>query len=183
MQQLDISAIGTAVLSERLCLEPLQAEHATALFPLFQHPRIYDWISIRQPASVEALAKAWRDLPFKAAGEPDEYGFGWAVRRLEDGAWLGKMDADVRADGIASNVGYWFAPDYWGQGYASEAVAALARHLALHGVYEQRATVTVGNEASLRVLARAGFVQTRVLPDNDTVGGRLVDDVELVRFA
>ncbi|POA97208.1 hypothetical protein C2134_18615 [Chromobacterium sinusclupearum] len=152
MQQLDISAIGTAVLSERLCLEPLQAEHATALFPLFQHPRIYDWISMRRPASIEALAKAWRDLPFKAAGEPDEYGFGWAVRRLEDGAWLGKMDADVRADGIASNVGYWFAPDYWGQGHASEAVSALAHHLVLHGVYEQRATVTVGNEASIRVL-------------------------------
>ncbi|QEL55553.1 GNAT family N-acetyltransferase [Chromobacterium paludis] len=174
--------VAAPIVTPRLRLLPLGAEHADALFPLLRQPRIYDWISMRRPESAEALARRWGELRQEGAGEREEYFFGWAAQRAADGAWLGALDADVRADGVAVNVGYWFGPEYWGQGYASEAVLALAGHLSGQGVHEQRATVTLGNEASMRVLERAGFVRGRVLPDNDTVGGCLVDDIEFVRL-
>jgi RimJ/RimL family protein N-acetyltransferase len=45
------------------------------------------------------------------------------------------------------------------------------------------ATVTVGNVASGRVLQKAGFSFTQILPANDIIRGVAFDDEEYVRLA
>ena len=177
---LDTATLERALATARLRLEPLRPAHADALFEGLQDTRIYEWISGQPPASAEALRARWGRL--QRTGEVLD--LGWAVRRAGDGAWIGKMDAEVCVETHpvhASNVGYLFFPPYWGQGYAIEAVRALADHLARCGVAEQHATVTVGNAASCRVLEHAGFARERVLAGNDTIRGQLVDDIEYVR--
>jgi len=161
----------------RLRLEPVRADHADALYAGLQDPRIYEWISLVPPPSADMLRQRW-PARFR---DGDVIDLAWAVLRVGDGACIGKMDAEVLADGVATNVGYAFFPPFWGRGYASEAVRAVAECLARQGVFEQHATVTSGNEASCRVLERAGFVRERVLPGHDTIRGRLVDDIEYVR--
>lgn len=174
-------AINVAIASARLRLEPLAERHAAPLFDGLRDPAIYEWISLQpSPDLAHLQAHCARVARFPLVGV-DVLDFGWAVQRVADGAWIGKMDAEVTARGVATNVGYLFVPAYWGQGYASEAVAALGEHLRRHGVVEQHATVTVGNEASCRVLERAGFVRERVIAGNDTLRGVLVDDIEYVR--
>ena len=179
--QVDGSALNAPIATARLRIEPLGARHAALLFDGMQDPAIYRWISMRQSPSVAHQAERWARVERDVLAVDGVFELGWAVQRVADGAWIGKMDAEVQADGIATNVGYFFLPAYWGRGHASEAVAALCAHFARQGVIEQRATVTLGNDASCRVLERAGFVRGRVLPGNDTLRGALVDDIEYVR--
>jgi RimJ/RimL family protein N-acetyltransferase len=166
--------------SERLVLEPLQGSHAPALFVLLQEPRLYQWIPVLPPRSCDALRQRWEALSARSMSS-EELSLGWAVRRVSDGRYLGKCDAEVGADSVASNVGYILGLPFWGQGYATELVRALASHLEQHGIIEQRALVTLGNEASERVLSKAGFIRGRVMVDNDTIRGERCDDVEYVR--
>jgi RimJ/RimL family protein N-acetyltransferase len=83
----------------------------------------------------------------------------------------------------ASNLGYYFFPPYWGQGYATEAVRAVTQHLLSQGVHRLVATVTAGNIASERILQKAGFIFTRVLVGNDVIRGEPMDDREYVLAA
>jgi len=174
-------AINVTFSTARLRLEPLDARHAAPLFDGLRDPAVYQWISLQPSPDLAHLQARWARVAHRPLTGVDVLDFGWAVQRIADGAWIGKMDAEVTARGVATNVGYAFAPAYWGRGYGTEAVAALSEHLRRHGVIEQRATVTVGNEASCRVLERAGFARERVLAGNDTLRGVLVDDIEYVR--
>jgi ribosomal-protein-alanine N-acetyltransferase len=173
--------IKVAIATARLRLEPLGGHHAEPLFEGMSDPAIYEWISLPRSPDVAHLRARWARVAQRPLTGVDVLDFGWAVQRVADGAWIGKMDAEVSAAGVATNVGYAFAPAYWGHGYATEALAALSEHLRRHGATEQHATVTLGNDASCRVLERAGFVRERVIPGNDRVRGELVDDIEYVR--
>jgi RimJ/RimL family protein N-acetyltransferase len=171
---------GGLIHSERLVLEPLQGSHAPALFALLEEPRLYRWISVLPPLSCDALRRRWQALGVRSM-RSEGLSLGWAVRRTSDGRYLGKCDAEVDPDDVASNVGYILGLPFWGQGYATELVRALASHLEQHGIIEQRALVTLGNEASERVLSKAGFIRGRVIVDNDTIRGQKHDEVEYLR--
>jgi ribosomal-protein-alanine N-acetyltransferase len=174
-------ALNVSLTTARLSLEPLTAAHADALFAPLQEEALYTWISLLPPPSVEKLRDRWTWLEGRLSPSGEEAWLNWIVRRVDDGACVGKLDASVDDAGVATNVGYLFFPAYWGQGLATEAVIAVAEHLERHGVTEQRATVTVGNGASGRVLEKAGFARTRILPENDVIRGVTHDDIEYVR--
>ena len=173
--------LNVALTTARLRLEPLNAGHAAGMFEAMRDPALYQWISLQPSPDLAHLERRWAWVSERPLVDVETLDLGWAVLRRDDGACIGKMDAEVTAAGIARNVGYMFWPPYWGRGYATEAVTALSDHLRDHGVVRQHATVTLGNEASCRVLEHAGFVRERVLVGNDTLRGELVDDVEYVR--
>ena len=173
--------IAVTLTSARLRIEPLNAGHAAPMFEAMRDPSLYEWISMAPSPDLAHLQRRWQWVADRPLVDVDTLDLGWAVQRESDGAWIGKMDAEVTTQGVARNVGYLFLSAYWGQGYATEAVRVLSDHLRRHGVVCQHATVTLGNEASCRVLEHAGFARERVLPGNDTVRGVLVDDVEYVR--
>lgn len=172
--------LNAPLTSERLELVPMMAAHADALFSSLQDERLYTWTSALRPLNVEQLRARWARLESRWLADRTEALLHWAVRRTADGVYVGKLDVNVR-DGVATNIGYVFFPDYWGNGYAREAVLAVARQLARAGIREIWAAVTVGNDASMRVLEATGFVRVRIIPDNDVIRGVKHDDIEYVR--
>jgi ribosomal-protein-alanine N-acetyltransferase len=174
------SALNAALHTPRLVLEPLLGAHAAALFPILWDPGTQRWIAEPRATSVADLAARWTRNETRTSPDGATAWLGWAVRHAEDGVYIGKLDAEVDAH-LAPNIGYVFSPAYWGRGYAIEAVSAIITHLIAHGVTELHATVTVGNDASCRVLERCGFERRGVLAANDVIRGVAHDDWLYVR--
>ena len=82
---------------------------------------------------------------------------------------------------VCTNLDCFLSTSFWRQGFATEAVQAMVDHLLEHGIKRLVVTVTVGNQTSAQVLKKAGFVFTRILPDNDTLRGVSFDDEDYVR--
>jgi RimJ/RimL family protein N-acetyltransferase len=171
--------LNRTIVSERLSLEPLLALHGQAMFEPLQAAALYTWISATPPATQAALAARWLRNESRLAPDGSSAWLAWAVRWGDE--LVGKLDAEITADNVASNVGYLFFVDHWGKGLASEAVRALSDRLIVDGVREQHATVTVGNHASCRVLEKCGFEPNGLLPANDVIRGVAHDDLAYVR--
>ena len=76
----------------------------------------------------------------------------------------------------SAELGYWLGRAYWGEGIATRAVRALVPHaLRELELYRLQARVFAGNEASMRVLERCGFVREAVLRRLVVKHGRLLD--------
>ncbi len=94
----------------------------------------------------------------------------WTVITKQDGriiGWGGLYD-DPFDPGWGVEVGYFFRPDAWGRGYASELLAACLDHAdrALN-LPEIRAFAHPDNAGSRRVLEKAGFELRRHVPEMD----------------
>jgi RimJ/RimL family protein N-acetyltransferase len=110
----------------------------------------------RDPESTALAAVPARD---RAAF--DEH---WARLLADDTVVLRSIVADGRVVGSAlsflrdgeRHVGYWIGREHWGRGIASRALALLLEEVRDRPLV---ATVAAHNAASLRVLAKSGFVR------------------------
>ena len=79
-----------------------------------------------------------------------------------------------------AEIGYTIHPDFWNQGYASEALKAVLHYgfqtLKLHSV---EANINPGNQASRRLLEKHGFVQEAYFHEDYFFNGQFLDSVIL----
>ncbi len=114
-------------------------------------------------AQLPALAASGRMLPLMvtAAGSDEPIG----------GAMLHHLDAE-RA---VVEIGYWLLPTARGRGLATRTARLLAEHAFALGVLRVEGYVNVGNDASDRVLERAGYTREGVLRSLARPDGTRVD--------
>jgi len=89
-------------------------------------------------------------------GEQRPFGY-YRITRLADGRAIGGLGFKGPPDGGDVEIGYGLVPSARRQGYAAEAVVALLRVPAEHGIVRAIANTTPDNIASQRTLIRAGF--------------------------
>ncbi|KAF4829082.1 putative N-acetyltransferase YoaA [Colletotrichum tropicale] len=88
-------------------------------------------------------------------------GNSFAICRVDDGAYVGNIGV-IRGNDVQYrtwDVGYWVAEDYWGNGYASEALPAFCKFCfeSNPSLLRLEASAYSSNVASRRVLEKSGW--------------------------
>jgi RimJ/RimL family protein N-acetyltransferase len=105
-------------------------------------------------AGIDQFASSWR--AFGETGTPA--GVAFAITDARSGELAGCCGVDDWTGEDVAQFGYWIGPNARGRGYATRAVVLLTRWLFELGAARVFLTIVAGNEGSVAVARRAGFV-------------------------
>jgi RimJ/RimL family protein N-acetyltransferase len=160
--------IGTG----RLVLSPLRVADADELVGVLGDPALHEFIGGR-PDTLEELRRRYAAM-VAGPGRPGEVWRNWVVRRRDDGAAVGTVQATLtrHGEGWRAEVAWVVGVAWQGRGYAVEAARALVGWLEAAGIGEIVAHVHPDHVASVRVAAAAGLVATGEEVDGERVWRR-----------
>ncbi len=175
---LDVSALAEfpALETARLRLREFTPEDAAAVLRIMARPEVTRYFGCLPMTTIEQARERVdgirRDFQARA-------GVRWALTSRDTGEFLGSAGFwRLLPEHARAEVGYELAPEWWGRGVMTEALAAMLEfgfgQLRLHSVEAQ---IHPANAASRRVLEKLGFVQEGYFRENvrDPVEGCFVD--------
>lgn len=136
--------------TERLTLEPLSLKNVNDLFTMFSDARAMRFMPTLTHESVDET-RAWFESEMSRSEE--KY---WAVRLKGKKKVIGYVNflGETRFPGM----GYMIAPDYWNQGYATEACRVVLQYGFEQLAYDRvELWINEANRASRRVAQKLGF--------------------------
>ena len=155
--------------TNRLLLRRATMDDLTAIHAILSDPQGMRYWSSLPHATLDQSVDWLRSMVEADPANSDDF----VVER--DGAVIGKLGCWALPE-----IGFNFVRATWGQGYASEAMAAfIDRRRALGSPEALTADVDPRNAASLRLLARHGFVETGRASGTWQVGDELCDSIYL----
>jgi len=165
--------------TERLLIRPLQPDDVEALHAYQSLPEVCRYIPY-EPRTREQIAERLAD-PERSRSTLEEPGqaMDLAVVRKDTGRMIGDVLLFWHsAEHRSGEVGYAFHPDAAGQGFATEAAAAMLQlgfeALSLHRICGR---IDARNEPSAAVLRRLGMRQEAVLVENEWFKGEWSTEV------
>lgn len=151
--------------TERLTLRTLEADDAPFYLELVNQPSFLKFIGDKGVRTVEAARQAIADGP--QAMQRERGHSLYLVQRRGDGVPLG-MCGLIKRDSLPGvDIGYALMPQYWGQGYAHEAAAAVLAHgRDSVGLDRLMAITSPENQSSIGLLLKLGlrFIEFTHLP-------------------
>jgi RimJ/RimL family protein N-acetyltransferase len=155
---------GAPITTPRLLLRPFRATDADAFLAYQDHPDVRRHL----PGPAMDADAARRHVAAQAAmsGAERDAWHGWVLEHREEGRVVGDVGVWVPAgDPPRGDVGFQLAPTHHRQGLATEAVAALCRHLlGVAGLERLTAGCDAGNTGSQAVLRAVGMVELPAAP-------------------
>lgn len=156
-------ALAPAILdTPRMSGEPIGPEHEAEIAELILDPRVYrtlwPWPTAPTRADVRASLVDKRD-------HWERHGFGlWLLRDRETGVMVGRggLQYTDAIGGFAVEAAWTIVPERWRQGLATElAIASVTIAFEVLDVHELIAITLPDNQASRRVMEKAGFSYDR----------------------
>ena len=160
--------------TERLILRRYQETDIDAIYDIITDKRLSTYIKYPKLSKEEELEciKTWIE---EADTSKDEK---WVIERKEDKVIVGNIDVNtVNKKHNYCNVGYTIRYNYWGNGYATEALEAVSNHLLNNsGYYLVECSCNERNTRSSKVMLKAGFkkdgyIANRRLNEDGTYSG------------
>lgn len=153
---------------DRVTLHPVEEGDLEFLQETLNHPEVRPGIAATDPINLEQ-ERDW----FESFVEDDSVQF-LVCADGERAGTIGLTDVNERSGN--AEVGYFYHPDYWGNGYATDALGEVVDFAfgqrRLHKVY---ARAFAFNDASRRVLEKVGFEQEGLFREQTFADGEYVD--------
>ena len=166
----------TPIRTKRLLLRRFEPDDLAAYYARRADPEVARYQDWELPYPMERAEKV---VSAQAAMDGPENDKWWmaVVCDPDTGEVFGDVGAELSWKGRSAEVGYTFAKEHWGKGYAAEAVQALVRYL-----FEELDVTRVSgmlhpdNAASAMVLERTGFLFEGETKSSFWVGDEVSDD-------
>jgi len=146
------------LLTERLRLRALTPRDASAVLAVVGDPEVTRYHSVPTLTTLAEAQAALERLEQRYAARD---AIRWAIELVEHGEMIGtvgllRFDFEHRH----AEIGYEIARRWWGLGLTPEAAAAVIRYgFSVLGLHRIDAGVLPGNDASVRVLQKLGFIE------------------------
>lgn len=162
--------------TERLILNEITDQHVEELSVILSDPEVakHDYFY-----PTKNLEEVMQFIERYGEERQDNEEITWGIfekstKKLVGTCGLGDfLDQAKRAE-----IGYALAQDHWGKGYATEAIQAVVAYgFEVVGLNRIEASITPGNESSVRVLEKNGFTREGLVRQRDYLKGQLVDSI------
>ena len=164
--------------SERLNYRQVTSADVEDIFKIYSDPEVakYDWY---KPIATKDDALSIINRYGKEFQNKEE--LTWGVERKYDNKIIGYCClGSFNDDSRRSEIGYGFNRDEWNKGYATEAIKVLVKFgFDIMNFNRIEATVTLGNDASVKALKKANFLQEGIVRERSIMKGKFEDDVIL----
>ncbi len=148
--------VFTPISTERLLLRPMRESDAEGLAERRSNPAVAEYQNWPVPFPLEQAEQMVAELQTMDGPQNDEW---WmAAVCLRDGTVIGDLAVHLTWERRSAELGYNFAPEHWGQGYAVESLDALIEYLFATGVHRIFGMLHPDNVASAMVLERCGLL-------------------------
>ncbi|WP_445491709.1 GNAT family N-acetyltransferase [Niallia sp. 03133] len=151
-----------AIATDRLVLRELTESDAPAILNCFSNEKVLRYYGQQPLSSIEQVKEIIRNFDDSFKGNQ---GIKWGIQRNEDESIIGTIGLqNWSVEHKKAELSYALFPEYWGCGYAEEAVSEVISYgfnkLELIRI---GAVVFTENEASNKLLVKLGFEKEGVL--------------------
>ncbi|OOR20574.1 GNAT family N-acetyltransferase [Bacillus cereus] len=150
--------------SERLCIEPFNNDDAFRIKELANDKELADILGLPHPYELK-FAQEWVDMQPELIRRGVEYPL--AIIFKESSEIVGTITLRIDKGNNRGELGYWIGQDYWGQGFATEAVNRMIHFGFIEiGLNKIWASAISKNRSSIKVLEKSGLRKEGTLRQN-----------------
>ncbi|MEK4043284.1 GNAT family protein [Paenibacillus sp. FSL H8-0048] len=164
----------TELRTERLVLRQMSTTDSASLFAIWSDPEVTRFMNISNFTD-ECQAVEMIELLDKLAGE--NQAIRYSITEAESGRIIGSCGYNMLDyDNAKTEIGYDLSREYWGKGYAPEALRALIDYaFDTLGFNRIEAKVEPANINSIKVLQKLNFSLEGILRQSERSNGTFID--------